>query len=76
MDNGSYLFTSENFKSAHFLPERMDRARHDIWEKEGCTDLFSRTHEKTRHLLKTHTVEPKPEAILKEIDQILIEKVN
>jgi trimethylamine--corrinoid protein Co-methyltransferase len=68
--------TFENFKSAHFLPELMDRARHDIWEKEGRTDLFSRSHEKTRHLLKTHTVEPKPEAILNGIDQIIGEKIN
>lgn len=63
--------TFENFKSAHFPPELMDRARYDNWQKNGGADLFTRCREKTRQLLETHTVDPKPESILNEINQIV-----
>lgn len=63
--------TFENFKSAHFLPELMNRARHELWEKAGSTDLYTRCNKKARKLLEEHQVEPKPDKVLQEIDRIL-----
>ncbi len=63
--------TFENFKSAHFLPELMNRARHELWEKSGSTDLYTRCNQKARKLLEEHQVEPKPDDVLQGIDRIL-----
>lgn len=58
-DNAIFLsdpHTFANFRQAHFLPELMDRARFEIWEKDGKKDLFARCNEKARQLLDTHEV--------------------
>ncbi|MCP4347382.1 MAG: trimethylamine methyltransferase [Desulfobacterales bacterium] len=72
---GSMFLTDEhtfdNFKSAHFPPELMDRARYELWEKAGSADLYTRCNQKARRLLKEHSVEPKPEKVLQEINRIL-----
>ncbi len=59
--------TFDNFKTAHLLPDLMDRARYDSWLTEGGKDLYTRCNEKVRHLLETYEVKQKPEKILKEI---------
>ncbi|SLM28418.1 Trimethylamine:corrinoid methyltransferase (fragment) [Desulfamplus magnetovallimortis] len=66
--------TFKNFKTAHLLPELMDRSRYDAWEQEGSKDLFTRCTEKTRKILSTHEVEPKSEDVLNKIEQILHQK--
>ncbi|MCG8618989.1 MAG: trimethylamine methyltransferase family protein, partial [Desulfobacterales bacterium] len=53
--------TFAHFRQAHFLPELMDRARYETWEKEGTRDLFDRCNEKAKTLLATHEV-VKPKA--------------
>ncbi|HCY87372.1 MAG TPA: trimethylamine methyltransferase [Desulfobacteraceae bacterium] len=49
--------TFAHFRQAHLLPELMDRARFETWEKEGSQDMFDRCNEKAKHLLATHKVE-------------------
>ena len=63
--------TFEHFKTAHFLPELMDRARYESWEKKGKKDLAMRCNEKARRLLKEHKVIPKSKEVETGIDKIL-----
>ena len=58
-DNAIFLsdpHTFAHFKTAHLLPELMDRSRFESWEKEGKTDLFTRCNEKAKALLSSHKV--------------------
>ncbi|MFU8769816.1 MAG: trimethylamine methyltransferase family protein, partial [Desulfotignum sp.] len=48
--------TFANFRTAHLLPELMDRSRFETWEKEGKTDLFTRCNQKAKALLSSHEV--------------------
>jgi trimethylamine--corrinoid protein Co-methyltransferase len=64
-DNAIFLsdpHTFAHFKTAHLLPELMDRSRFDSWEKEGKTDLFTRCNEKAKALLSSHKVKKTPRA--------------
>ena len=64
--------TFKNFKTAHFFPELMDRARFEHWSRDGGKDLSqSRCAEKTRRILSTHQVDPKQDDVLNEIEAIL-----
>ncbi|MBF0201199.1 MAG: trimethylamine methyltransferase family protein [Desulfamplus sp.] len=76
-DNSIFLadpHTYTNFRTAHLMPELMDRSRYDAWEKDGAKDLFTRCNEKTREILEKHQVDPKPNDVLGEIDLILFKK--
>jgi trimethylamine--corrinoid protein Co-methyltransferase len=44
------------------MPELMDRSRFESWEKEGKTDLFTRSNEKAKALLSSHKVKKTPVA--------------
>jgi trimethylamine--corrinoid protein Co-methyltransferase len=73
-DNSMFLtdpHTFENFKSAHFMPELMDRARYEFWEKQGKKDLFEKCNEKARRLLSEHQITPKSDEVAKHINTIL-----
>lgn len=63
--------TFENFRTSHFLPELMDRSRHESWEAGGSKDLSERCHEKAIEILENHEVVQKPEQLLTEIEEIL-----
>lgn len=67
--------TFENFKSAHFMPELMDRSRYESWEKQGKQDMFERCRQKARQLLSDHDVKAKSKEVEKEISKILKGKV-
>ncbi|UCH20327.1 MAG: trimethylamine methyltransferase family protein, partial [Deltaproteobacteria bacterium] len=61
----------KHFKTAQFLPELLNRAQHESWEEAGSTSLYDRCNAEAKKILSEHQVAPKPEAVLKEIDQIL-----
>jgi trimethylamine--corrinoid protein Co-methyltransferase len=67
MDDHTY----EHFMHALFLPELLDRSRYDFWQEAGAMDLYKRCNVEARRILAEHVVEPKPDEVLKEIDQIL-----
>jgi trimethylamine--corrinoid protein Co-methyltransferase len=67
MDDHTY----EHFMEALFLPKLLDRSRYDSWEKEGALDLYQRCNAEAKRILSEHQVEPKPDEVLKGIDQIL-----
>ena len=63
--------TFEHFMQAQFLPKLLDRSRYDSWEEAGARDLYKRCNIEAKRILSEHQVEPKPDEVLKGIDQIL-----
>ena len=63
--------TFEHFERALFLPDLLDRARFDVWEKAGAMDLYKRCNLEAKRILSEHQVIPKQDDVLKGIDQIL-----
>ena len=67
MDDHSY----DHFMEALFLPNLLDRSRYDAWEKDGALNLYDRCNKEAKRILAEHEVDPKPDAVLKEIEHIL-----
>jgi trimethylamine--corrinoid protein Co-methyltransferase len=67
MDDHTY----DHFMEALFLPKLLDRSRYDAWEKEGALNLYDRCNKEAKRILAEHEVNPKPDTVLKEIEQIL-----
>jgi trimethylamine--corrinoid protein Co-methyltransferase len=63
--------TFEHFMQAQFLPRLLDRSRYDSWKEAGAMDLYKRCNIEARKILAEHQVEPKPDEVLKGIEQIL-----
>jgi trimethylamine--corrinoid protein Co-methyltransferase len=53
--------TMENFRTAQWLPDIIDRSRYDTWEKAGSKDMFGRANQRARKILSDHQVPPLPE---------------
>jgi trimethylamine--corrinoid protein Co-methyltransferase len=74
-ESGSIFLTDdhtfEHFMKAQFLPMMIDRARHDSWLAEGGLDMYQRCNIAAKKILSTHQVRPKPDQVLKGIDEIL-----
>jgi trimethylamine--corrinoid protein Co-methyltransferase len=67
MDDHTY----DNFMHALFLPKLLDRSRYDAWEQAGGSDLYGRCNAEAKRILAEHQVEPKPDEVLRGIDQVL-----
>jgi trimethylamine--corrinoid protein Co-methyltransferase len=67
MDDHTY----DHFMEALFLPKLIDRSRYDAWAKEGALNLYDRCNKEAKRILAEHEVDPKPDAVIKEIDQML-----
>ena len=63
--------TFDHFMQAHFLPTLLDRARFDSWQESGAMDLYKRCNTEANRILSEHEVEPKPNEVLRGIDQVL-----
>ncbi len=63
--------TFEHFMAAQFLPRLLDRARYDSWRQAGEMDFYQRCNIEAKRILSEHQVEPKPDEVLKAIDEIL-----
>ena len=63
--------TFENFMQAQFLPKLLDRSRYDSWVEAGAMDFYKRCNIEAKRILSEHQVAPKPDEVLREIDQIL-----
>lgn len=63
--------TFDHFEQALFLPNLLDRSRYDTWEKAGELDFYARCNSEAKRILSEHRVDPKPNEVLKGIDQIL-----
>jgi len=63
--------TLENFKTAQWYPKLLDRQNYPAWEKAGSLTMEERLREEVKKILSTHEPEPKPDHVLKKIDEIL-----
>ncbi len=63
--------TFEHFMAAQFLPRLLDRARYDSWKQAGEMDFYRRCNIEAKRILSEHQVEPKPDEVLKAIDEIV-----
>jgi trimethylamine--corrinoid protein Co-methyltransferase len=71
-----YTFSTEDhtirhFTDAQFFPKLLDRTGYDFWEQAGAKDMYARCNIEARRILSEHQVEPKPDDVLKEIDNIV-----
>jgi trimethylamine--corrinoid protein Co-methyltransferase len=73
--NGSYLGQKHTRDYMRSLSQArlIDRRMYDAWEREGGTDIRERAHEEAIRILETHHVDPLPEPVRKEINDILAE---
>jgi trimethylamine--corrinoid protein Co-methyltransferase len=67
MDDHTY----DHFMEALFLPKLLDRSRYDAWKNDGAMDLYKRCNMEAKRILFEHEVDSKPDAVLKEIEQII-----
>jgi trimethylamine--corrinoid protein Co-methyltransferase len=67
----SQKHTLKHFKKEHWFPSLIDRQMRETWLKKGSKDLLQRAREKTREILATHSPEPLPKDVQKELDLIL-----
>ena len=63
--------TFEHFMQAQFLPKLLDRSRYDSWQEAGALDLYQRCNMEAKRILSEHQVVPKPDEVIKAIEQIL-----
>ena len=64
-------FIGEDHTAQHFrefwYPHIFDRTRTALWLEEGATQFKDVLSERTREILETHTVEPLPDSVLREL---------
>jgi trimethylamine--corrinoid protein Co-methyltransferase len=63
--------TFQNFRSAHFLPNMIDRQRHDNWQNAGAKNTYTRCNERAKEILENYQPLPKPEGLLEAVEQVL-----
>jgi trimethylamine--corrinoid protein Co-methyltransferase len=73
--NGSYLGEkhTRDFMRGLSQGKLIDRRMYDSWKRDGGKDMRERAHEEAIRILETHKVEPLPEHVRKEIENILAE---
>jgi trimethylamine--corrinoid protein Co-methyltransferase len=74
---GGYLadeHTLENFRSAQWTPQIIDRRYFDDWKEAGAKDMYARANERVREILTEHKVPPLPEEAEKLMKEILQER--
>ena len=62
--------TMDNFRSAQWLPDLIDRHQYDVWETSGSKDMRTRANERAQQILAEHQAPALPdeaEAVIKEI---------
>jgi trimethylamine--corrinoid protein Co-methyltransferase len=68
--------TMDNFRTAQWLPDLMDRHQHDIWEASGSKDMRTRANERAREILAEHSVPDLPSEAEEVIKEILKERAD
>ncbi len=63
--------TIEYFRKETWIPEISDRRDFTSWQQAGSRSLDEVAKEKVREILATHKPAPLPEAVEREISQIL-----
>jgi len=63
--------TFEHFMQSLYLPQLLDRSRYDSWKSAGAMDFYKRCNLEAKRILSEHQVVPKPDDVLKRINEIL-----
>ncbi len=69
----SHEHTLKHMYTAQTHPRIIDRKTREAWETEGQLDIYQKSWEKARQILKTHQPEPLPEDVRKTIRSIVEE---
>ncbi|MGD8732000.1 MAG: trimethylamine methyltransferase family protein, partial [Anaerolineales bacterium] len=62
--------TMDNFRTAQWMPDLIDRHQYDVWENSGSKDMRTRANERARQILAEHTVpglSAEAEAVIKDV---------
>lgn len=74
---GGYIadkHTLQNFRSAQWAPEVIDRTYYDDWKEAGSRDMYQRANEKAREILEEAEVPPLPNEAEVVIEEIFAER--
>jgi trimethylamine--corrinoid protein Co-methyltransferase len=69
----SHEHTLKHMYTAQTHPQLIDRKTRSDWETDGKQDIYEKSWEKARYILKTHQPEPLPEDVQKTIRAIVEE---
>ena len=69
----SHDHTLKHMHTAQTHPKLIDRKIREDWEIDGKLDIYQKSWEKARHILKTHRPEPLPEDVQNTIRSIVEE---
>ncbi|MBS1249575.1 MAG: Glycine betaine methyltransferase [Chloroflexi bacterium] len=70
---GGYIadrHTFENFRTAQWMPDIIDRNDYTTWDEKGRKDMFTRANQRARQILAEHEVTPlsdEAEAVIKDV---------
>jgi len=65
--------TVRHFREAIWLPSAVwTRQPYDLWHSDGATSFGDRLHGRVEDLLETHQVNPLDDAMIREIDRIVV----
>lgn len=53
--------TLDNYKTAQWAPDMIDRKQYDIWKQAGSKDMFTRANERARQILAEHQTPALPD---------------
>ena len=68
--------TMNNFRTAQWMPEIIDRKQYDMWEAAGSKDMRTRANERAREILANHESPPLPDEAEAVIRDILAERAE
>jgi len=68
--------TLENWETAQWRPNIIDRSRYDRWVKRGRQDMAARANARARQILAEHVVPPLPEAAEQVIAEVLVARAR
>jgi trimethylamine--corrinoid protein Co-methyltransferase len=68
--------TLNNWRSALYMPDLLDRQRYDRWEKKGSLDMAARLNRRAREILDSSEEKQLSEAVMTEIAAVLEERAE
>lgn len=66
--------TLDNYKTAQWAPDMIDRKQYDIWKQAGSKDMFTRANERARQILAEHQTPALPDEAERVIADVLTER--
>lgn len=64
----THMYTFQNFKKEHFLPQLADVNSYSVWNEKGRKSLEENAKEQVKDILNNHKPVPLPDSVVKELD--------